>query len=473
MTRRPLALLVPLLLAVAASPLAAAEPPATTIDSAIEVREALVPLDRSTLPPLESMGRRGPADFLVLLDGAAGEVVGWRSAEESDPPTLLLWFDGALAGPATRAAAARRLTEAWRRIADVADPELDFAGRGGVDRRPGLAHDAAAGELGRRARLWERSEDRSLRVPLAERLAALDLLVTTIADAPADRPTVVWLVLDPLPRPATLELLADGDGPPGGPLARRLDDTARALAAYGVSLNLLAPRPGGYELDRRGNAEEGEATTTGGRPSRFFAMFRWPCRRRTPIPEAAARLELATDPSIQPLERFVAPTAGIVAATADSVVDQTRRLAAREQLIVRLPTAAPGRLHTLAIRWSGGDARLLPGPAAFRSGVPPQVAAARLRAADGGRIPSSVASGDLPVDRDDGSVCVRATGSPRWLRRSWIDAGGEPVIEASNERAAGEPACYPWPGGARLVLVEDVETGDHVLLPPDGAPAGG
>ncbi len=407
----------------AAAPTTAADRPAPAAEQqafadSIVVRELEVFFDDSLLPPLESLGRRSDADFLVFEAGIALESAPAPDERASGPPLreLLLWFDTDLATPAALAAAARALVEASGAFATAERIEVVVA-----EPRPRTvlataATSAAVEELARRARAWERAADSGLRasapIPIERRLRALDRLAAEIARRGDSGPRALVLAADgwsvDARRLEDLSRLSSGAAP-SDPALVALDQAGRLLAAYGwVTFALAArPLPDPADVPRRAREVGRVGGDRAGGGERTFFGVTFPFRKRMPTIRETVRLDVATDFGLRPLAHLVRASSGGLAGEPGALAKQLARVANRRRLLVRAPERPPGQLIPLEVRWTGGDGRPLPSPKWLRSGLPPEAAAARLRA---------LTAGDLTLD-DGTLVTFRPPGARASARK--------------------------------------------------------
>ena len=463
----------------------------------VVVRELEVDIDLSSLPPLESLGRRADDDFLVLEDGrprellatgVTGEGADARGPEEGGSGMarpisgLLVWFDPVLAGPRARALGARALAAAAGNGAFDGCLSVSIADDTAELSLPQPSRDALAVELGRRARRWEASPA-GPRATLAARLRALDRLTVELARRGGGGRRALVLVGDGWPVDAgllnALNGLARGSEGPGVARLRPIEDAARVATAFGWTSYVLAPaaEPG---TRIRPGPERGAETRTGPGGDRLSA---WMVRLFAPrhflrsARREEARFDAAVDLGLRPWAHLVRAGGGTLLADSGAVDEQLARLAQRRRLVVRSPDPGPGLLLPLEVRWIGGDGRLVPSRRWVRSGMPPEVAAARLRALAAGDLESEL---DAPVsltsaDPATGArrVCFDGVHLHDFVRAALLvadEAPGTvaigPVVEIRPFPAEAcallpeaAPASLARAPGPAVALLEDPESG--------------
>jgi hypothetical protein len=467
----------------------------------LDVRELEVDFDASVLPPLESTGRRADEDFLVIENGIPLERIPTRASEGTAQETeadareiveLLVWFDRDLAAPGTRAAGARALATAatagaLERCASIA-LRVD-----GVERSmPAADPTALAAELRRRARGWD--SDPPEAPPLDTRLRALDRLSVHLARRAGGGRRALVVVGDAWPVDAqrlnALGALARAADAPGVERLRALEDAARLAAAFGWTPYVLAAVTPPTRPMRPGVSRSGEERIEAGGASshRWWVRLFAPRHYLHSMAREAAHLEVSTDFGLRPWAHFVRAGAGTLLGDAAAVSSQLDRLASRRRLVVRSPEPGPGRLLPLEVRWSGGDGRPVPSRRWSRSGLPPEAAAARLRALAAGDLdlesgePVRMApAGTGPVAR---RLCFVPPGAHAFVRSATWSADADAAAIAIGPVLATGPgaaeACAPLPapahpGAARepepaYALIEDPESGEWGALRPATAP---
>ena len=442
----------------------------------IVVREIEVDVDLSSLPPLESLGKRGDDDFLVLEDGAALDRA--RPARSADATgataagpaidEILIWLDPGLASPRALAAAVRALVDSAPALAGAGHFEARIAGDVPRTAPPGDAT-AIAAALSGLSRRWS---GRTEAAPsLVDRLRAVDRLTVDLVRRGGGGRRVLLIAADGWPVDAVqLQALADLEAGRSSPATHGLspiEDCARIAAAYGWTVfAVVARRTPTPDASPRA-AREQERSQGGSSKGRPFVLFRFPFERRRPPAREAARLDLATDFGLRPLAHLVRASAGSLVGGPGDIATHLDRVAHRRRFVVRAPDRPPGELQRIEVRWSGGDGRPLPARRWIRSGLPAEASLARLRTLAAGDL--SPAEGQpVEIDPASGRVCFRDDRPHPGLRRSAVTVrGGEistrigAVVRSGT--ACVTPSADPAESGDRAdrgwILLEDAESG--------------
>ena len=459
----------------------------------VEVREIEVRFDDSVLPRIESIGRRADSDFAVLCDGVELPAVNGPAASppELDAIPRALWFDPALAPPATLAAAARRLAEAAPALAGGSVEIVAIPGRRW--QLPAGSSTALAELLHRLAGEWDASSGG--RSSAEERARALDRLAIDRYDRPVEGGALFVAVGGVEVDAAQLNEISRLSNPANHVPPAALDDSplaryelaSRLLAAAGWTTFAVAPRElPDAERDLL-RAREAETREVGGDEQHRFPLFRIGVTPRSP--HASVAIDLALDLTLAPWKQLVRGGSGTLVAEAGMIGYDLVRVANRRRLVVRPPERAPGALARLEVRWSGGDGRDLPSLRGLRAGTPPEAAAARLRA---------IATNDLELDARTSArfepglggdeptrICLPGSEPARWLRISSLgsEPDARPDVGPALPLAPGEAPCAalcrPDSEGAPCArtdrpglhfLVEEIESGAWAALRmPDGS----
>jgi len=431
------------------------------------VREVEVRFDRSVLPPLESIGRRGAEDFAFFEGDLPYPTVRFDAEGEPADWTLVVWLDPALAGGGALAVAARELalrapalTRAGAVELIAADPEPRPLGRFDAEAPLAQALLAAAARL---------PEGRALPAP-AEVGPSIDRLVAALAGRAPEGPRALivpvggWSI-DAVQLGEVHGARLDGAAPDW---ARAVVDGGRALAAAGWVPLLYGLRRDPSALVGSG---PGPQTSTGPRGDArvTYPVFTFPPRRRDESVRQGDRLETALDLSLAALTQLARPGSGALVGSGRHLESTLGRLLGRSRLVISAPPLEPGRRVRREVRWVGGDGRTLPSPGWASEGASEELAAARLRLrlhGDGARgsLTALTARAETPLRLCLAPGAARATlrlsrasatpegtriehGEPRTLARE----GGESCLEAPP-RAAGE-----------ILLVEDLARGEWWL----------
>lgn len=394
----------------------------------IVVREVEVRFDRSVLPPLESIGRRGEEDFAFFEGGLPYPTV--RFDAEGDPAgwTLVVWLDPALAGGEALAAAARELSlraPALVRAGAVeliaADPEPRPLGR--FDAATPLAEALLAAA----ARL---PVGRALPAP-AEAGPRIDRLVATLAGRAPEGPRALILPVGGWSIDAAQlgEVHAARLGDAAPDWARAVVDGGRALAAAHWVPLLYGLRRDPSAL---AGAGPGPQSSTGPRGDTriTYPIFTFPRRRADESVTQSDALETALDFSLAALTQLARPGSGALVGSGRHLESTLGRLLGRARLIVSAPPLEPGRRVRREVRWVGGDGRTLPTPGWASEGASEELAAARLRLR-------------LRGEGTGGGLTALATADEAPLRLCLVAGAARAILRLSRARAA--------PEGARLV----------------------
>jgi len=447
---------------------------APRFDDSIEVREITVWFDDSVLPQIESIGRRGDDDFVVLEDGAERERVTTSGDVEREPVDSLLWFDPALASPGALAEAATALADASGALAAAGRIELGFVGVGGVEVVEPQSPIAAASLLAERSRAWRKASG-AAPPALDARLRALDRLALEAARPGAAARRILWIAVDSWSLTSG-DLAAVTQARNSGATSSLLTALGRAgrlLAAYGwAAVGVAArPLPDAETVERRSRQVLQRDPL---HPRRhLFALLRFPWRRVLPAPRQEVALTIATDLGLQPIERVVEPTSGRLVGESSAIADEVRRIATRRRLVVKAQASRPGGLHAIEVRWRGGDDRSLPTPRWRADGTPPDLTLLRLDMISSSELAVSQGRA-LRIARDgDGStrLCFSDRTQREWIRLSLLprEASAAPrvgeVLPAYHSESGD---CAPLDPSAvtdsRLLLLEDAATGDWGAL---------
>jgi hypothetical protein len=483
-------------LAAVATAAAAAEPrPAAppTVAERLRVREVEVLL----VPPAVDARRTTlrPEDFVVREGGVGREVAKVEGPEGIDERSwsVVVWVDEVLGSPATVHAGALSLALQAEGLAELGEVAVVAAApaaqpllRG--SRAPERIREALAEVAGRAAgRVDPRAPAPAAPEPPEAVVLRrqLDRLLVALTTPLPPSPRLLLLVADGYAlSPAEANLLV-GTPRDGGAAerarARALEETGRALAAYGWVTVALAAKaegelvamPRGEEFEdwreRNLDVDHGEFYPVMGRVG-----------RRPPTPPAILlpRLEVALSHHLEPLRALTRPSAGAVVEKQAHLASTLAEIAARWRLWYRAPDAVEGDLRPLQVEVvrSGVGARA---PAWTRSGTPQTLAEARLRRlfAPGPRLHGGLElslaaareAGWLQVEMSAGAGPAAAVEGP--LRLSVAFEGGEEpsFLHAVLEAPAGEGAwerrsSFPWPPEAprATVLVEDLARGRWV-----------
>lgn len=484
MTRTTPLALVALLLAGGAptSPLAAATPPGDKpaqeerFEDQVVVREVEVRFDLSVLPRFESLGKKGPGDFVLLEDGAARPTLGFEAEPERDGWEIVIWFDDGLADAAARALAARRLAERAARLVAAGPVEVVEAGEA---ISTAATFGSAPGLSDRLLEIAARAEagPAAAAIDLERAAARLDRLAVVLAERKGGGDRTLLLPLSSWQIDAQVldEIGRARSGDEATPRARPLVEAARALAGYGwVTLGVaLQPAAPAAPVAPKGSPTDGTVTVGGAGDEQVSAPLRLPGRQGEAKNATAARLDSAVDLGRIPGADLVRPGSGALASHSEQLDELLDRLFARARLVAAAPEAPPGRMLARRVIWAGGDERPLPTVSLSRSSTPPEIAAARLR-----RALSGAAAGAL----DPGLVLDRSGTAPRVCLAEGVDAGwvrlSSARLESGEARLAiGEPielrrpaaeggavapavaACAAWPAtaaGDTVHLVDDL-----------------
>lgn len=446
-------------------------------EDSLVVREVEVRFDMSVLPPLESIGRRGARDFVLIEEGAARPTLRFDAEPDRGGWEILIWLDDGLADGGALAVGARALAGRAAELTAAGAVELVEAGETLARHPPTDSAGELAGRLLRIAQAHDRGPARGGLDP-ARALSSLDRLAIEIAARTGGGarllllPVSTWQVDAPL----LDELGRARSGAPPGARARPLTEAARTLAGYGWITFGLALRPDAEPTSMRGPKSEATPSTGPGGEQRTFApIFRFPWQRVRPTASEQTRLDTAVDLGLIPNGDLVRPGSGAVAGHAEQLDELLERVFARARLIAAAPESLPGQMLTRRLLWIGGDGRPLPALTVARSSTPPEVAAARLRralagASSGGLDPRFV------LDRRAGAprVCLADGVARGWVRLSSARperdapalAIGAPVelrrpgAGTTGPSADAAPACASWPESSAadaVRLVEDLD----------------
>lgn len=443
----------------------------------IEVREVELRVDLSSLPTLESIGRRGAEDFIVVEDGISYPLTELAPAAVSDW-IFVLYFDPILAGPAARQRAAIELAGQADRLVSgglteivIADPlprtvlatgdaealrrrldELALAAASEAD--PVVPSPAPAGEAATTTRLTQLDR---LTVELAARGGGgARGLILPVGSWPLDPQELAGL--------SNTKTAPSAETPKFAPL----HETARALAGYGWVTLPLALRAESAEPEPSA-AEKRTQVAMGGSGDRRTTVPILSLSGADPVadPATAAQIATVTDLSLMPFAELARATSGALVGERGRLESALSDLLRRRQFTYRSPFPQPGRLLSLEVRWSGGDGRLLRAPRWLRSSSPPEVSAVRLRRLLSGDIaPQAPAASAIQWSSADGRVCFPGDGDHRWVRLSTAtDKGGQihtttgAPLQAQRSAAGLCVETPPAVAGSRTArLAEDLET---------------
>ncbi len=230
------------------------------------VREVDVRFDRSVLPPLESLGKRGREDFIYYEDGRPCPTIRFDPEGDATDWHLVVWMDPLLAGGEALTVAARELATRAESLAAAGTLEI-VAATGATPRLIGEFRGAAA--ISEALVATAASLPRGP-APVIARVAAerIDRMVVTLAARPAAGPRAVLLLAAgwAIDETTLAELTQARHGNPAPRWAESLAGGARALAASGwvpIVLGLagkLSPRRG---PEARRRCRSGRAVTRG------------------------------------------------------------------------------------------------------------------------------------------------------------------------------------------------------------------
>ncbi|MEO8277519.1 MAG: hypothetical protein ABI639_14995 [Thermoanaerobaculia bacterium] len=463
-----LSLVAPLLHLAAFTPLRA-QPPATPppFVETIDVREVEVRVDLAALPKLESIGKRGREDFLVVEDGVDYPLTELGPAERSQW-IFLLYFDSTLADAAARQSAAIALArEASLLTAGglaeivVADPQphvvLSTASTEALRQRLNEialgAGNEAKGTSGKNG-----STGAPGSTSVAARLAQLDRLTVEIAARggggsralllpvgswPVDAETLARLSLARHAKPeaaatpsAASSAAAASDPPTGASEFRPLLETSRVLAGYGWVTLPIALRPAREDIPGSAAERRMQSSTGGGGDRReSVPILSLPLRDEHPDSTTETQLDVVTDFTLMPFAELSRATSGALIGQTDRLQSALGDLVTRRQFTYRSPSPAPGRLLPLEVRWKGGDGRLLSAPRWLRASTPPEVSAARLRRLlAGDRVPEGSKIQLSAGSSTSGQrICFPGAGEKLWVRLSSAsEAEGQVTVTTSK-----------------------------------------
>lgn len=441
----------------------------------IEVREVEVRFDLSSLPPFESLGKKGREDFKVFEDGVERPLTQFAPGEPGDW-TYLLYFDAQLAGPETRAAAASaladqaaRLTAGGRAEILVADPLPRTRLVTGLPEVLSTALNDLASEARRSPALKAKPPAQVV----SARLEQLDRLTVELASRGGGGARALLVACDSWPLDAdAADRLARNRRRENGeaPALSSLDEATRALAGYGwvVYPLTIGPRP-----EAPGPKDRGVQVSVGGGGDQRVSAPILNLPGGTPSsPTEERQMDAHLDIGLTPLARLARATSGSLIADPTRLGPELAQLGGRQRLAFRSPEPRPGTLLPLEVRWTGGDGRALQLPPWVRASTPPEVAAARLRgllrgdpAPPGGGFELSATPGT------NGAVwrlvaCIPADGADRPVRASFARAereqttvrvGESQLLTPSERGLCTQLELAAGPPGSRLaVVVEDL-----------------
>lgn len=465
--------LLPLLVTCVALPAGAQNPPTPPpFVETIEVREVEVQVDMSVLPTFESIGRKGPEDFIVVEDGIAHPLteLGPTAASEW---IFVLYFDSILAGPEARQRAAIELAGQAERLVAGGLAEIVIADPLPHTLLSTASSDALRRQLDELALAAGREAARpevSLAAAAAARFAQLDRLTVEIAARGGGGARGLLLPVGAWPIDAAgLARLTRTQPESAGEPAEfaPLQQTARALAGYGWVTLPIAVRPPSAAVEIS-SAERRMQVSTGGSGDQrqSVPIVTIPAQQTKGDPATEAQVDTLTDFGLMPFATLARATSGAVVGDSGRLESNLADLLRRRQFTYRSPFPQPGRLLPLEVRWKGGDGRVLPTPRWLRSSAPPEVAAARLRRIlAGDAAPQAPTTGGIQWAADGGQVCFPGEGDKRWIRLSTATekdgrieiATGEPV--QLERGTAGLCVDAPAAGPGRTVrIAEDLES---------------
>jgi hypothetical protein len=225
--------------------------------------------------------------------------------------------------------------------------------------------------------------------------------------------------------------------------------------------------------DQRAEVEVGSGPTGDQRVT--FPVFTLPARQRRPSGAEKAQLDAVTDLTLTPLTELTRATSGaLVGGVTRLAADLVRLVGRRRIAFSSPPPTEPADLHSVEVRWRGGDGRPLPALHWRRTTTPPEVTAARLRALLAGDPPPAGAI-DARLEPGAGAgtgsqlrFCLPTSAATTWSRVSIArQAGSEPatlelgrpeVLRAADGRACRTVELPAITAGERLAIaVEDLE----------------
>lgn len=445
-------------------------------EDSLVVREVEVRFDLSVLPPLESIGRRGAGDFVLIEQGATRPTLRFDSDPDRDGWELLVWLDDGLADGRARAVAARSLAVRAAELVEHGPVELVEADDGIVSLGSTTSAVALADRLVQAARRAERSPATTA-LDSWRAAARLDRLSVAIAARQGGGARVLLLPLSSwqVDAPWLDELGRARSGAVPTPRVRPLVEAARTLAGYGwVTLGLALRPVSELTRHRLRNPETAISTGPGGDQRTFVPSLRLPFRRDRPLEVEQAALDSAVDLGMIPAGDLVRPGSGAIAAHDSTLDELLERLFSRASLVATAPESPPGQLLARRVLWTGGDGRPLPVLSLARASTPPEVAAARLRRALGGA-PGGSLDPRIAVDRAAGEmrVCLAPGVERGWVRLSSARTeSGLPALTIGSPLELRRPAaaqgvdaairtdCAAWPEAAArdsARLVEDLD----------------
>lgn len=444
----------------------AAEDP--TFVGEVVVREVDVRFDRSILPPLESLGRRGEEDFVYYEDGRPCPTLRFEPEGDAKDWRLLVWLDPQLAGGESLQLATRELAGRAAALAAAGSVEIVVASepapkRLGEFKGAGAIAEALTGAVASLPRGPERVAP--------ERAAArVDRLVATLEALPQAGPSAIllpasgWVVDE-----ATFaHLSAARRGEPAPAWAEALAGGARALAADGWVPIVIGVTAAQAETPRVTGAPEVTLGPSGDTRVNY-PVLTLPGRGGA----KPDRIDTALDLSLAPLSDLARPGSGTLVGSGAHLAATLARLLRRSRLVARAPEPAAGASVLREVRWIGGDGRPLPTPTVASGGPPRELAAARLRL----RVAGDRDSGELSALRIDGReplrLCLAEGATTATVRFSRAEEGpegarirfGAPIrLDAASGESCAEEDLEPGSEPAAARLVEDLERSEWLLL---------
>ncbi len=478
---RALSQLALLCLTALAAPVAGQAPPdQPPFTETIEVREAEVRFDMSSLPPFQSMGKKGREDFAVFEDGVERPLTQFVASEPGDW-SYVLYFDSTLASPETRAEAAAALAKQAGRLVAGGRAEIVVA-----DPLPhsrlvtGLA-DALAASLEELASTSRRERPSTALPPLRAleaRLAQIDRLTVELAARAGGGARALLLPVDGWPLDAaSAEKLSRGKRrdtaaeAPTLPALPTLEGATRALAGYGWVTYPLALSP--KQVEKPARERHVQVAIGGAGDERVSAPI---LNLPGGAPSNAAedrQMEAHLEIGLIPLARLARGTSGALVADPEKLAEELAQLGRRQRLAYRSPEPRPGTLLPIEVRWTGGDGRPLQAPGWVRASTPPEVAAARLRGLLRGdaattngitvaatRDATGAAwrlSGCLPAD--SAGHAVRVSFARLEQGEATVRVGESQLLKPSERGLCADLELASGSAGSRLaVVVEDLAT---------------
>lgn len=439
-----------------------------TFAGEVVVREVDVRFDRSVLPPLESLGRRGEEDFVYYEDGRPCPTLRFEPEGDGKDWHLVVWLDARLAGADALSVAARELASRASALAGAASVEIveasDPAPRSLGEFRGASAISVA---LTRAAAAMPRGP---APIDPTDAGARIDRMVVTLADRPAEGPRAVLVPASgwSVDETTLAQVAAARRGEAAPSWAEALTGGARALAATGW-VPIVLGLSGAKSPEVSPGAQPTVTLGPGGDTRISYPVLSVP----SSAAPSADRLDTALDLSLAPLANLARPGSGALVGSGAHLAATLARLLRRSRLVARAPEPALGAVVQREIRWVGGDGRTLPTPTLTSSGPSRDLAAARLRLRLAGDRDSGQLSAVRVVDRSPLRICLADDASSATLRYAHADAGalgpeiafGEPLRlrREDGEICVGDD-LDPGAGPGAVRLVEDLERGEWLLL---------